>query len=82
MHTDITPSSKKRPINLTIREDIVQEAKALNLNTSQAAEAGIQEAIREARSKEWLRSNQSAVGAHNHRVDQSGVLFKAPWFRD
>lgn len=82
MYTNDTISPKKRPINLTIREDVVRAAKALNLNASQAAEAGIQAAIREARTQEWLRSNKSAILAHNNRVDQSGVLLKATWFGD
>ena len=34
-------TSKRRPINLTIRKDVLKEAKALKLNTSKAAEAGI-----------------------------------------
>jgi antitoxin CcdA len=40
--------SKRRPVNLTIRADILEEAGALKLNTSQAAETGIIAAVREA----------------------------------
>lgn len=82
MQSNFTISSKKRPINLTIREDVVRAAKALNLNASQAAEAGIQAAIREARTQEWLRSNKSAIFAHNNRIDQSEVLLRPTWSGD
>ena len=79
MDTDLTPASRKRPINLTIREDLVREAKALKLNTSQAAEAGILSAIKDAKTREWLKSNRHALAAHNERVDQSGLLLKPQW---
>ncbi|WP_418889395.1 type II toxin-antitoxin system CcdA family antitoxin [Parasphingorhabdus flavimaris] len=36
---------KRRPVNLSIREDILSEAKALQLNASKAAEAAIVAAI-------------------------------------
>jgi len=42
---------KRRPINLTIREDVIRQAKSLELNTSKAAEAGIVKAIKDAQSK-------------------------------
>lgn len=36
---------KRRPVNLSIREDILSEVKALKLNASKAAEAAIVAAI-------------------------------------
>jgi post-segregation antitoxin (ccd killing protein) len=61
MRSDLTPSPRKRPLNLTIREDIVCEAKALKLNTSQAGETGILSSIKDAKTRELLKSNQSAL---------------------
>ncbi|PSJ15721.1 type II toxin-antitoxin system CcdA family antitoxin [Nitrosomonas supralitoralis] len=46
VHSIETEISKRRPVNLTIREDLMQNAKSLNLNTSKAAEAGIEDAIK------------------------------------
>jgi antitoxin CcdA len=70
---------KKRPVNLTIREDILEEAKALNLNASKAAEAGMVSAIKEARAQEWLTKNKKALLAHNKRVEEQGVLLTPHW---
>lgn len=72
-------SSKRRPVNLTIREDILETAKSLNLNASQAAEAGLIAAIRQTQEKEWLNANKSALRAHNKRVEKDGVLLNPPW---
>jgi antitoxin CcdA len=80
MHlADETASLKRRPVNLTIREDILEEAKSLRLNTSKAAESGIAAAIRQAHSQEWLEANQQVILAHNLRVDATGPLLTPAW---
>lgn len=71
--------SKRRPINLTIREDILKDARDLNLNASKAAEQGIAQAIKEAREYAWLNENKEAIKAHNNRVAKNGVLLPPNW---
>ncbi|WP_339826585.1 type II toxin-antitoxin system CcdA family antitoxin [uncultured Parasphingorhabdus sp.] len=73
---------KRRPINLSIREDILSEAKALKLNASKAAEAGIAAAIKQAREDNWLAENQDTIAAHNQRVAESGPLLVPDWADD
>ncbi|AMO72367.1 type II toxin-antitoxin system CcdA family antitoxin [Sphingorhabdus sp. M41] len=75
-------NSKRRPINLTIREDILSEAKALKLNASKAAEAGIEAAIKQAREANWLAENLDRIAAHNQRVAESGPLLVPDWADD
>ncbi len=70
---------KRRSINLTIREDILSEAKALKLNASKAAEAGIEAAIKQAREESWRVENREAIAAHNQRVAESGPLLVPDW---
>ncbi len=77
--THETETAKRRPVNLTVREDILKEAKALDLNTSRAAEAGIIAAIREARGQAWLAQNKAAIKAHNKRLEEEGVSIKPYW---
>jgi len=74
--------SKRRPVNLTIREDVLHEAKSLKLNTSKAAETGIINAVREAKSQKWLEENQLALQVHNQRIDKEGTLLKPRWVSD
>jgi antitoxin CcdA len=75
-------ATKRRPINLTIRADILREAKALGLNSSQAAEAGLVAAIKKAREHAWLKENAKALHAHNERIDKTGPLITPAWSRD
>lgn len=71
--------NKRRAINLTINEEIVREAKALKLNTSKAAEAGIISDIKQARAEEWLRENKTAIQAYNEEIKERGLLLTPHW---
>ncbi len=77
--TNENEGSKRRPINLTIREDILAEAKSLKLNASKAAESGIAEAVRQAREEAWRDENMMAIAAHNKRIEKDGTLLTPSW---
>jgi antitoxin CcdA len=71
------PSAERRKrTNLTVREDVMAEAKALGLNTSRAAEAGIEAAIREEKGRRWLEENREGIKAHNERIAREGPLLE------
>lgn len=75
-------NQKKRPVSLTIRADLLEEAKALDLNASAAAENGIEAAVRTAREKRWLAENRKGIEAHNARVAERGTLLTPTWAPD
>ncbi|GJL97958.1 MAG: hypothetical protein DHS20C06_17750 [Hyphobacterium sp.] len=77
-----TTSAPRRRVNLTISEDVIAEAKALSINTSQAAEAGIREALLQARETAWREDNRTAIKAHNTRIEKDGVLLTPDWARE
>lgn len=81
MQTTAGESPKRKPVNLTIREDILQAAHELNLNASDAAESGIAHAVREARTQAWLREHRGALDAHNERVEALGSFLIPRWSR-
>lgn len=59
----------RRAVNLTIRADLIAQAKEMRLNLSQAAEAGIEDALQRARAEAWQRENKEAIDEYNERVD-------------
>ena len=77
-----SPKVKRRPLNISVREDLIDAAKGFNLNTSKAAEAGIAEAVRRAQEAAWVEQNQKAIKAHNARVDERGTLLRPSWLPD
>lgn len=70
---------RRKPVTLTVREDVLQAAQALSLNTSQAAEAGIREAIRRTRTAQWLVANQDAISAYNAELEERGPAIAPLW---
>jgi antitoxin CcdA len=63
----------RRATNLSIDPDLVEEAKALGINASRAAEAGLREAVRAARAEAWLRENAEAIASWNAWVEEHGL---------
>jgi antitoxin CcdA len=81
--SELNERPKRRSVNLTIREDLISDAKALGLNASKAAEAGITEAVRRAREKQWLEENREAIEAYNKRIRDHGPILGSPyWSKD
>lgn len=76
---ELDSDQKRRPVNLTIDEGILAQAKSLKINTSRAAEMGILKAIKQARTEEWKQSHKSAIQAYNERVESLGVLLVPEW---
>lgn len=75
----VSSSGKKRRVNLSIRQDVIEAARALRLNASEAAEAGIRRAIAEKQAAQWLNDNRQALEAHNQRIEKAGVLLTPEW---
>lgn len=82
MKYEHTIDTRKRPVNLTIRADLLEEAKLLNLNTSKAAEAGISAAVKGARERAWREENTAAIKEYNELVGREGLPFPVLWPED
>jgi antitoxin CcdA len=74
-----TERPKRRSVNLTIPEDVIKAARALQLNASEAAEAGIRRAIAAKQAELWLSQNRPALNAHNDRIETEGTLLTPDW---
>ena len=66
--------SKKVATNLSLRADLVAEAKALALNLSEVVDAAIEVAVREAREAAWLAENREAIDQYNEHVAKHGLF--------
>ena len=71
--TSQTRSATKRATNVSLNEDILVQAKALHINISQAAEAGIAQAIARKRAEQWLAENNEAIESSNAFVEKHGL---------
>ena len=72
-------NDKRKAVTFTVRRDLIDQARALGLNASRAAEHGLEAEIKQALEKAWLRDNAKAIEAHNKRIAEEGVLIPPFW---
>ncbi|UYG05545.1 type II toxin-antitoxin system CcdA family antitoxin [Halomonas sp. LR3S48] len=65
--------STRKPTNLSLDSALLKEAKALGINISRAAEAGIAEAVKRHKQEQWLKENASALASSNAYVETNGL---------
>jgi antitoxin CcdA len=68
------PNAPKKSANLSINNDLLQQAKALNINLSQTLEQRLAELVREARRQAWLQENQTALDDYNQHIESHGAF--------
>ncbi len=66
-------NSGRKATNVSINETLLSEAKALKINVSKAAEAGLVVALAEKRAELWLAENRAALESSNAYVDRHGL---------
>ena len=66
-------TSSRRPTNVTLPAELLEEARALDLNISQACEQGLKAAIASIRAQQWLAENRSSLEASRQYVEEKGL---------
>lgn len=70
-----TPQPQRKSANLSIDGNLLADAKALEINVSRAAEAGIAEAVRKEKEQRWLAENRDAIDENNRYFEEHGLPF-------
>jgi len=63
----------KKPTNVTIRSDLLDQARELKINLSQEFEQHLVEVVRKHRAEQWLRDNRAAIDAYNRHIERDGL---------
>ena len=63
----------KKATNVSLAESLLAEARELRINVSQAAEAGVAEAVAAKRAELWLAENGEAFACWNAYVEKNGL---------
>lgn len=66
--------AKKKSVNLSINSDLVERARAMNINLSQTLEERLLELLRQKERELWIRENEDAITEYNKRVEKQGVF--------
>jgi len=66
-------SSNRRATNITVDAALLDSARALKINVSQAAEAGLARAVAQRQAQLWLQDNEAALDSSNAYVEAHGL---------
>jgi antitoxin CcdA len=62
----------KKPVNVSIPIELLDAARAEDINLSAALEAAIAEQLRIRRRARWLAENAGGISAYNREIDEHG----------
>ncbi len=63
----------RKSTNLSLNSALISEARALKINLSRAAEAGVRSAVAHARAEQWKADNARALESSNTYVESQGL---------
>ncbi|MEO8804053.1 MAG: type II toxin-antitoxin system CcdA family antitoxin [Rudaea sp.] len=63
----------KKPTNVTIRSDLLEQARAMKINLSQEFEQHLEQVVRKHQGEQWLRENREAIEAYNRFFEEHGL---------
>ena len=63
----------RRATHVSLRADLTEEARRLDINVSQACEAGLAAEVKRAREAEWVKENRAAIESSNAYVEKHGL---------
>ena len=70
----VIEKSPKKPTNVSVRADLLAEARSLGLNLSRTLESAIETAARDNRQQQWLKDNQAALDAYGRHIERDGLF--------
>ena len=65
---------KKRAVNLFVDAELLDEARRMRINVSEALERRLRTIVRAEQEKRWLEENREAVESINAFIDRHGLL--------
>ena len=65
-------TATKKAANLSIRADLLEEARAYKINLSQTLEAALTAEVKKHREDEWREQNREAIAAYGRFVERHG----------
>jgi antitoxin CcdA len=63
----------RKATNVSLNTDLLDQARALEINISRACERGLVEQIEEVRAARWREENRTAIVSSNDYVDRKGL---------
>lgn len=66
-------SALRRATNVSLPGELIEDAKQLNVNISQACERGLAAEVKKMREERWIAENWEAIQSSNAFVEKHGL---------
>lgn len=63
----------KKATNLSLRADLVEEARALGINLSRTLETALEAEVKKAKGQRWREENRAAIEAYSRHIERDGL---------
>jgi antitoxin CcdA len=63
----------KKATNLSLRVDLLEEARKYGINLSQTLESALEAEVKRAKEKAWLEENRAAIEAYQRHIERDGL---------
>lgn len=67
-------TARRKPVNLTINQDLLVSARKYKLNLSKILEDSLLAELKTRWQNEWLDENKAAISVYNKRIARHGVF--------
>lgn len=67
-------NAPKKPTNLSVNSDLLQQSRALNINLSATLEQALKTRLAESKAADWASRNQNAIKSYNDFVETNGCF--------
>ena len=74
MQPVFNPKAPKKAANLSINNDLLNQAKALHINLSATLEQALTEIVRDKHRQQWLEDNKQGIMQYNQRIEAEGCF--------
>lgn len=73
MRQELFKAAPKKATNITLSQDVYDEAKSLGINISQTCERLLRETIRTEKERRWAEDHADFIAAYNETFDKEGL---------
>ena len=64
----------KKATNLSVRTDLLEEARNLGINLSQTLEKALEAEVKKTKESAWREENRAAIEAYERHVEKRGLF--------
>ena len=74
MSTLYNINAPKRPTNLTVNSDLLNQAKEQKINISSILETALVEMLKQRKRESWIEENKEAMETYNKKISEYGLF--------